>query len=202
MPKIAAFIIPNHRLKKEILHYKKKIKKMFGKQTYLNHLPHCSILTMNVTKKIFTDKKVKEPIIIKSKKNYYKVIKKSVFNSDPITNKRTIYFKVKKNFFLSNLQLNIINKIKRFKKKDKIPKFKFIWMKNNFRKYGYPFVNKFWKPHFTVASLEKNNYTDKFIINFIRNRTSILRKEKLKNIHFYQVNKNTHKFLFKVKLKI
>ena len=28
-------------------------------------------------------------------------------------------------------------------------------MKNNFKKYGYPFVNSNWKPHYTIASLSK-----------------------------------------------
>ena len=46
MIKIAAFIVPQDEIRKKILNLKKKVKKIYGEQPYLSHLPHCTLFTM------------------------------------------------------------------------------------------------------------------------------------------------------------
>ena len=51
MIKLGVFILPDKNLKLKILKYKKLIKKNFGDQKYLSHLPHCTLCVLNVSKK-------------------------------------------------------------------------------------------------------------------------------------------------------
>lgn len=61
MIKLGLFIIPEKNLKKKILNLKSEVKKKFGNQTYLNHLPHCTIYVFNTSKKYLNSlKKIKE----------------------------------------------------------------------------------------------------------------------------------------------
>ena len=59
--KIGFFIDPQNILIKKIIYWKKEIKNKFGKQVYLNHLPHATICTMELKKSF---------INILEKKNY------------------------------------------------------------------------------------------------------------------------------------
>ena len=43
MIKLGVFILPSKKLKKKIISKKKDIKRKFGNQKYLNHLPHCTL---------------------------------------------------------------------------------------------------------------------------------------------------------------
>ena len=156
MIKLGLFIIPEKNLKKKILDLKSEVKKIFGNQTYLNHLPHCTIYVFKTSKKYLNSlKKIKE--IFVHYKNSFDLKKTDIFYEDPITKKNTYIINVKKNQFLIDLQKNILNNFTKysFKKNNNFSNKK---MSNNYKKYGYPFINSNWKPHFTVASisLKKN----------------------------------------------
>ena len=66
MIKIGLFILPNYTTKGIIQKLKKIVKKKFGNQTYLNHLPHCSIYVFNTKKKNLNE--IKKKNIYRSRK--------------------------------------------------------------------------------------------------------------------------------------
>ena len=57
MYKIAAFIEFDNKITKKILNQKKIIKKVFGKQIYLNHPVHLTLFTLKI-QKIYELKKI------------------------------------------------------------------------------------------------------------------------------------------------
>ena len=108
MIKLGIFILPNISIKKKILFLKNDVKKKFGMQTYLNHLPHCTMYVFQTSKKNL--KKIKKITHISIKKNKsFEVNKTDIFLNDPITKRNTFIIKVKKNVFLSNLQNIFVN---------------------------------------------------------------------------------------------
>ena len=96
------------------------------------------------------------------------------------------------------MQLQILKLIKKYLIKKTI-NFTNLKMKNNFKKYGYPFVNLNWLPHFTIASIAKKQKQKIFINNF-KNFKNYIPKQKVKYIYFYKIKKQQHKFLWKTKL--
>lgn len=197
MIKLGIFILPNNKLKKEIIILKKKIKIIYGNIKYLDHIPHCTLYVINISKKFIN--------LIKTKKIYkfnfktkYIIEKFDVFYNDPITKGNTLILKIKKNAFLSNLQKKIISNLK--ENKIIIPK-NYIdkKMNNNFKKFGYPFVGSNWKPHFTLASFAKSLNHQKFINSYKRKRIKFY-TQSVNYIYFYEIKKNHHKLLFKKKI--
>ena len=51
MIKLGVFILPSKKLKKKIISKKKDIKRKFGNQKYLNHLPHCTLCVIYTSRK-------------------------------------------------------------------------------------------------------------------------------------------------------
>ena len=98
MIKIGLFIIPNLSLKNFISKLKSLVRKKFGHQTYINHLPHCSLYVFKTNKKNLNILKDKRLIISKYKKKYL-TDKTDIFYNDPITTKNTYIIKIKKIFF-------------------------------------------------------------------------------------------------------
>ena len=198
MIKLGLFIIPEKNLKKKILSLKSEVKKIFGNQTYLNHLPHCTIYVFKTSKKYLNSLKKIKVIFVNYKKSF-DLKKTDIFYKDPITKKNTYIINVEKNKFLIDLQKNILNNFTKysFKKSNNFANKK---MSNNYKKYGYPFINSNWKPHFTVASISlkknKNNFIKKFKkIKFTK------RKIYLNKIYLYEIKKDQHKLICKLKLK-
>ena len=197
MIKIGIFIIPDKKLKEEILYQKKKIKLLLGQQKYLSHLPHCTICVLNVKNSFI--KNAKQLKIKKIKfKNELKVKKRDIFFNDPITNGNTLVYKVEKNKFLKNLQLNIIELLKTYIVHKKI-NFKTKSMNENYKKFGYPFVNNLWKPHFTIASLLKLKKNYKILREF-KNEYKNNFCQKIKKISLYQIIRNEHRYLWTIKI--
>ncbi len=197
MIKLGIFIIPNFYLRNKILNLKKKVKQQFGDQTYLAHLPHCTIYVLKTTDKNFkTIKKIKN-IHLKYKKIFF-IEKADVFNKDPITKKNTYIIKIKKNNFLKNLQNVILAKLSKYALKNN-ENYKNKVMKNNNRLYGYPFVKVNWKPHFTIASISINK--DQFNFNKSFKKLHINKKQILNSVYIYQIKKDKHKFLCKINIK-
>ena len=196
MIKLGVFLAPNSKIKKVIINFKKKVKKNFGTQNYLNHPPHCTLCVLYASN-LFLQNFKKKNLIVKYKKEF-KLEITDVFFNDPITKGNTLIFKIKKNKFLSSVQLQILKFMKQYliNKKINFPNLK---MQNNFKKYGYPFVNSNWLPHFTIASIAKKNNQEAFINNF-KNYKNNTPKQKVKYIYFYEIKKQQHKFLWKTKL--
>ncbi len=201
MIKIAVFIKPQKVIKKKILRLKQEVKKKLGPQPYLSHPPHCTLFTINVSKKILRYQKKLNSVTVNSKlSKKISLVKTDIFDNDPITGGKTIFFKIKKNIFLSKLQLNLLNKFIKYKKNKIGEKFKFKWMKKNNDNYGYPFVGKYWKPHFTIASLVNINNNVKIFINkFLNIKTND--NEEIKKIYVYKVEGDLHTYLWSINIK-
>ena len=71
MIKLGIFILPNSSIKKKILFFKKLCKKNFGVQTYLNHIPHCTMYVLKHQEKFKEIKKI-DRVLIKEKKKLLK----------------------------------------------------------------------------------------------------------------------------------
>ena len=192
MIKLGVFILPDKNLKLKILKYKKLIKKNFGDQKYLSHLPHCTLCVLNISKKSIREIK-HDKILVRKFKRIYKIKNYDIFYDDPITKGNTIIFKIEKNKFLKELQLSILKNLKKYILKIK-KNFKDPIMKKNYKIYGYPFVNSNWQPHYTIASLSKKIKKSSFLRLFktYRKNNTIFKTQK---IYFFQIKKNKHKLL-------
>ena len=196
MIKLGIFILPDSLLEKKILFLKNKVKNNFGIQTYLNHLPHCTVYVFQTSKKSLKEIKKIVRIYIKNKKSY-EIYKTDIFLNDPITKKNTFIIKVKKNIFLSKLQKKIVDLFGKYAFKNK-QKFNNKLMNKNYRLYGYPFIKNNWKPHFTIASISKKKNQEDFINEF--KLININRKQSLKNVSLFQIKKDKHEFICKIKI--
>ena len=196
MIKLGIFILPNSSIKKKILFFKNYVKKNFGVQTYLNHIPHCTMYVFETSKKNLKEIKKMNRVLIKRKKTF-EINKTDIFFNDPITKKNTYIIKIKKNLFLNNLQKIILDLFSKFALKKK-QRFNDKLMNKNYKLFGYPFIKKNWKPHFTIASISMKKNQKNFINKF--KLINIRRKQSLKNIFLYQIKKDKHKFICKIKI--
>ncbi len=196
MIKLGIFIIPNQQLKKIILKFKKIVQNQFGNQTYLKHLPHCTLYVFETSKKNLQEIKKIRHLKYKTNKLFF-TKNTNIFLNDPITKKNTYTIDINKNSFLTNLQIQVLKKFGKYSKKRKI-KFPSKRMQNNYRLYGYPFIKLNWRPHFTIASISlKNNQSD-FIKKFRNYRVSY--KQSLNNIYVYRIRGNKHNLINKIKI--
>ncbi len=198
MYKVAAFIEFDKKIENKILRQKKLVKKRFGNQTYLDHPVHLTLFTLNI-KKISSLKKIYFNNIKKKGKSFDIFLSSpGIFYNDPLTGGDTLFYHVKKNKNITELQikhLKIINKnLKIIKKNTQV--FKNSIFRNNYKKYGFPFVGDIWIPHTTVASI-KNLNDKKFVRKFLSSKLEL--KCKVKEIKFYKIVKENHIFLFDVK---
>ena len=196
MIKLGIFILPNSSIKKKILFFKNYVKKNFGVQTYLDHIPHCTMYVFETSKKNLKEIKKMNRVLIKRKKTF-EIDKTDIFFNDPITKKNTYIIKIKKNLFLNNLQKIILDLFSKFALKKK-QRFNDKLMNKNYKLFGYPFIKKNWKPHFTIASISMKKNQKNFINKF--KLINIRRKQSLKNIFLYQIKKDKHKFICKIKI--
>lgn len=194
--KLVALIKPKGEILKEIKYFKKKIFEEIGSQTYLDHLPHVTIFSIDIIKMHINEKHKKKINLKKIKKKdlVLSVKKRHYFNNDPLTKKITFAIFFKKNSTLSLIQKVLLKNFKgilNFKKKRII--------KNNFDKnynlYGYHFVNNSWKPHCTIASVNKNNSKFYTFKQFLKNKKTF--SEKFKYIYFYEYKRGKHKYLWR-----
>lgn len=192
MIKLGVFILPNKKLEKILINNKKKIKKIFGKQKYLSHPPHCTICVLNISKKSINEIK-KEKISVPKSGQKYKLLKTDIFIDDPMTKGNTLVFKIKKNKFLKNLQLNVLRILNKYILKSK-KNYKEKKMQSNFKKFGYPFVNSNWYPHYTIASISKSASQKKYLKDFKKKIVS-RSLQKINHISFFMIKKNNHKFI-------
>ena len=71
-------------------------------------------------------------------------------------------------------------------------------MNKNYKLYGYPFIKNNWKPHFTIASISIKKNQKSFINEF--GLIKIKSKQSLKNVSLFQIKKNKHEFICKIKI--
>ena len=192
MIKLGVFILPNKKLKKILINNKKKVKKIFGKQKYLSHPPHCTICVLNISKKSINKIK-KEKISVPKLSQKYKLLKTDIFINDPMTRGNTMVFKIEKNKFLKNLQLNILRILNKYILKSK-KKYKDKKIKSNFKKFGYPFVNSNWYPHFTIASISKSASQKQYFKDFKQKMIS-RSLQKITHVFFFIIKKDNHKLI-------
>jgi hypothetical protein len=156
---------------------------------------------MDVSNKVLKIKDDLKNIKIKSTSTNTLIVRNTgLFAKDPITGGKTIYLKIKKNFFLEELQLESLKYFFKYNSNKKKIKFKLGWMNKNNKKYGYPFVKNKWMPHFTIASLTNVLDEKKFIKNFLRKKIKC--NELIKKIYIYKINKDKHIYLWSINIKL
>ncbi len=199
MFKIAAFISFGDNFNSRVLKLKKKVKNKYGNQIYLNHPVHLTLFTLKI-KKISSLKK----IYIK-KSNNNKILKLNinstgVFYDDPFTNGHTLFYNLTKNKFLKYIQIKHLKFINDNIYVSKKPQnnIKNHVLRKNYKKFGFPFAGKIWKPHVTVASINKIKKNSTFIKSFLKQK--INHKCNIKNIEFYRVSGDNHIFLFSTQI--
>ena len=194
--KIGIFIKGNKELHNKINFWKDIIKDNFKDSDYVGHLTHSTILVANIKNHKSLIKDLENIKFKKINKLYLR--KTQIFWNDPITKKNTLVFLIKKNTKLIMLQNLLLKRVQKYLIKNNLAiNLKDKQFKENISKYGYPFVNKNWKPHFTVGSInapKTNNIYKKF------NNEKINFEIDIKYIEIYKINKNSHKLIKKILL--
>ena len=196
---LVALIKPSRKIYDEVKNIKSKVFKKYGKQMYIDHLPHITIFDLKIKKSLLT-KKYRSDLKIKNLKQKdlnLLVKKRHFFKSDPITKKCTYVIFIKKNLLLKKIQTKLLKKFSYIKKIKNIKFNNKEFAKNN-KIFGYPFVNNSWKPHITIVSIDKKNMKDSLFNKFLSIRQN--HRENFRFIHFYKYNKGKHIFLWKSKI--
>lgn len=196
---LVALIKPTKKIYFEIKKIKKEVYKKFGNQKYLKHLPHVTIFDLKIKKSLLS-KNFKKDIKIKNLnrkdlKLLYK--KRHYFKIDPITKKCTFVIFIKKNKTLKKIQEKLLRRFKIIKQKKNI-KFENKEFRINNNNFGYPFVSKNWKPHLTIASVNKVYISDTLFKNFLKSKKNL--QENFRYIYFYEYSNGRHFFLWKSKI--
>ena len=201
--KIGIFIEPPKKNSYFIYNWKKIIKKNFGYQKYLTHPVHSTLAVFKFKKKI---KKSFYKILYKNisscKKFSLNITRPEIFYNDPITKGDTLYFGIKNNKHLLNLQKKILNQFQKINHNIiKNEKFKNKKYNTNYKKYGFPFVGKDWIPHFTVASIKsKSEIKNKLFKKFLSQKFS-KKSFSIKHCSIWKINENKHTKILELKLK-
>lgn len=195
---IAVFVSPKAELLNKIEYWKRKVNNDFPGQAYTNHPPHLTILNVDVENYQLAIKLLEEKI--KDFDPFYlSSNEKDVFWDDELTGGHTIYFKVKNNDAMLNIQKKlaesilsiIINK----------PLGKVVFTKKEFvksyKKYGSPFIGKHWIPHFSISSL-KVNQKNSLIKHFLNEAHDY--RLYVNYLSIWKVSGNYHKMIKKIEL--
>lgn len=193
--KIGIFIKGNKEVHKKIDKWKKIIKLNYKNSDYVDHIIHSTILVVNIKN---YKQLIKDLESIKLKKINYIYIKKThIFSNDPITKKNTLVFLIKKDRKLTMLQNLFLEKVQKYLIKSDLKNLKDSQLNNNLSKFGYPFVNKNWKPHFTIGSIDAP--LDDEIYRKFKNQKIDL-EFNIKHVQIYKIDKNSHKLLKEITL--
>ena len=120
--------------------------------------------------------------------------------NDKFTGKDTIYLNINKNKKIFTLQKDLAYNLKNLVNKKKSKNLKLLnkQMKNSFTKFGFPFVGPFWKPHFTIGSIENfKNETDYLTFK----KSKVYFEQDVNTISLWKITKNKHKKIKDFKLK-
>lgn len=201
--KIGIFIEPPKNKSCFLYKWKNYVKKQFGNQKYLTHPLHLTIAVFNLKKKIKFDfyKSLTDDIKLPSKFKIY-ITKPKIFYNDELTKGDTLFFEIKKNSKLINLQQKILN---HFNKIDKyIYRNQFFKNKNfqsNYKKFGFPFIGSDWIPHFTIASIKDKSKNKNLILKKFLSEKNFHKNLEVNNFSIWQIKKDQHKKLIEFRLK-
>lgn len=158
-------------LSKKIKDIKTKVKVLVGDQLYLRDKPHLT-LYLGDFKDIIKWGKRFGTLIKSIKKEICKIqIEISgwiIFKRDIMTGKCTLACNIAKRDIdiLKTTQKKVIDFLKSYRSKKLVRRYKNVYVRftnverQNLERCGFPFVGKSWKPHFTIASLEKKTFND------------------------------------------
>lgn len=200
--KFVVFYIPDGNLSLKINSLKKLFNKRYKNLDYVNHFPHLTFFTFESSKNFYDEK-----LLFKLNNHFKKYVNKkikidvnktNIFIKDIMTNKDTIYFEIKKNRNLLQLQGALLKIFKNYiKVNDKI-KFSQDILNKNYFQFGYPFIGEIWLPHMTICSIKdsKNKLLVKKFLETKINFSSIIN-----NLSLWQiVNKNKHKKIMEISI--
>tara|TARA_B100000902_G_C27247699_1_gene883508 strand:- start:525 stop:1121 length:597 start_codon:yes stop_codon:yes gene_type:complete len=196
---LGIFLEPKGKLKNFIIKWKLRIKKKRLKTDYINHPPHCTIYVSNLNNQRKVIEKIKN-ITNNSKSFKIKINQTNIFLNDKFTGKDTIYLNINKNKKIFTLQKDLAYNLKNLVNKKKSKNLKLLnkQMKNSFTKFGFPFVGPFWKPHFTIGSIENfKNETDYLTFK----KSKVYFEQDVNTISLWKITKNKHKKIKDFKLK-
>lgn len=152
---IAVFLLPKSDLNERIVYWKNRVQDTLINQPYTNHPPHLTILNVTtINNNQCLD--IISNISSKIKPFKIKAYRTNVFWNDNLTGGHTLFFEIKKNNNLLNLQISIAKAISKMKESIPPPK----KLRNNniflesYNKYGFPFVGDHWIPHFSISSMQ------------------------------------------------
>jgi 2'-5' RNA ligase len=166
---LAVFIEPEGELRTNILRWKEMVETKYPNQSYCLHPPHSTLIHVNVKQEEMAIEAVggvlKEIPAFKNR-----ITETDVFWSDSATGgAHTIYWKIKSNQTLFDLQRKVAESLQPFISSNPQPTFvnNALVLKNSFNRYGFPFIGNHWIPHLTIASL-KTSPNDPLIEEFLK----------------------------------
>lgn len=155
---------PERRIKEIIDEQKKEIRMMVGEQKYLSHSPHLTLITSNfndlpcLIERLQTESEGLEKIAANIKGLH-------VFYDDVQTEGNTLTYGFSEQTIdeLRKVQKRVIDSLERYNDKSYFErisdKFNDI-ERQNYQRYGFPFVGENWIPHLTLSSIEKPKFEE------------------------------------------
>ena len=190
MIEIGIFIKPNKSLEDEIILWKNKFHNKFGNQLFLDHIPHLTLSNFFVTNVNDLLIEIRKYCQNFNNQLSIEINKTSQFDIENETKTINLHYEVIKNKKLLNFQENLSKKISPYI----ISKFQnnFIYNKYNFlnETFGYPFIGKYWIPHFTICSLEEIHQEDGLKDEFLE--LKLQHKFYVENIEIYEIKDSSH----------
>ena len=190
---LGVFIVPDGKLNMKIIQWKDKVERELNDQPYTNHPSHLTIIHSEIENKKAAINEIKE-YLCSLKSFYLTVNKNNVFWDDLSTSGHTLTYNIKKNIYLSNIQLKLSLIFSKYKKHIVIPdSFKdHKQLYDSYVNYGFPFVGKHWIPHFTISSLRvgKNNI---IIKKFLLDKLNI--SIEVNKISVWNINGSQHQII-------
>ena len=196
--RFGVFILPKGKTSDLIIKDKNNIDNLFPDHPYTSHPPHATLYHFDSNDKYTVLKRFNE-FCFRNNFINIELIKPSVFWDDFQTEGHTIFYKIKKNKRLFDLQrlvantfkgLPIFNKNQAYLYKDK-------QQLKSFVNYGYPFVGSHWIPHFSISSLKIEKDNDIFKKHLSQNITL---KLKITKISLWEIKNNDHLMISEVPL--
>ena len=158
---------PEEKLCNLIKEKKELIKSRIGEQIYLSHPPHLTLFPI-------TSEKLNQ--IMLGLENIKQTIKKFpitltdffIFYNDLQTKGHTIVCKLSQETtaYIKKIQIEMLNKInslntkEMFSIEDSYHQITSKIEKQNISNYGYPYIGENWIAHFTISSIDKNQFSE------------------------------------------
>lgn len=154
---------PEKRLYDKIVKLKNLSKNIAGNQLYLGDEPHLTLYAGNL-QGLTAIKAELESLSKQLKKEKVEIKGWFVFKDDTITKKNTLVCELDNKSIgrLRDIQMKVVFVLRKYRKKEGLKRYESSYEtlgtieQENIRKYGFPFVGNIWKPHFSIASFEKN----------------------------------------------